>query len=70
MDIGLDIHGVTTSRAQQRRAALRIASQIVAEHPDLTVAEIAADPVIAQGYRELHDAVFGTNHSSIQGETA
>jgi hypothetical protein len=63
MEIGLDIYGVTTSRIQQRRAALRIAAQIVAEHPDLTVTEIAADPLIAQGYRELHDQIFGTNHS-------
>jgi hypothetical protein len=37
----------------ERRAAVRIADQIAAEHPDLTVAELVNDPAIVAGLREL-----------------
>jgi hypothetical protein len=35
------------------RAAVRIADQVAAEHPDLTVAELVNDPAIVAGLREL-----------------
>lgn len=63
LELGSNLILGAPKRAEQRRAALRIAAQVIAEHPDLTVAEIAKDPVIANGYRELHDAIFGTQHS-------
>lgn len=43
----------TPEQDEQRRAAVRIADQVASEHPHLTAREIADDPVIAAGFREL-----------------
>lgn len=42
---------------QQRKAAVHIADRIAAEHPELTATEIAADPAITAGFRELLAAI-------------
>lgn len=36
-----------------RRAAVHVSDQIAAPHPDRTAAELAADPTIRAGLREL-----------------
>lgn len=48
---------VGTSRRQRRAAAVHIADQVATQHPRLTAEELAADPVIAAGLRELLDAL-------------
>lgn len=54
---------------KERKAALRIAAQIAAEHPEMTASEIAADPLLAQGLRKLLADLFGPNYRSIcQGD--
>lgn len=61
LEIGTDVILGRTTHTQRRKAALRIADQIGREHPHLTAEQIAADPLLAQGVRELLDAVFGNN---------
>lgn len=54
----LETHGLgvtTVTTAQQRAAAVHIADRIAAEHPHLTAAQIAANPVVAAGLLELLD---------------
>jgi hypothetical protein len=64
----LSVGQVTESPALNRAAAIRIADQVAAEHPnplDDTMPKLAGrllakDPTVAAGLRELLDAVFGT----------
>lgn len=51
---------VTVTAGQRKAAALHIADRIAAEHPQLTAAQLAADPHIAAGLRELL-AALGLN---------
>lgn len=44
----------------ERAAALHIADRVAAEHPHLTAVEIAADPLITAGLRDLL-AALGLN---------
>ena len=61
LEIGTDVILGRVTHTQRRKAALRIADQIGREHPQLTAEQIAADPQLMQGLRELLDAVFGNN---------
>lgn len=52
-ELGLDFGSVVVTRRQRRAAAVHIADRIAAEHPQLTAAQLAADPHITAGIREL-----------------
>lgn len=47
----------TVTRRQRRAAAVHIADRIAAEHPHLTAAELAADPTVRAGLRDLLNAL-------------
>jgi hypothetical protein len=73
LEVGTDLILGRVTGVQRRKAALHIADQVAAEHPDLTAQQIAADPALSQGLRELLDIVLGTQHSrpaTIHGGTA
>lgn len=56
----LDQHVLGSTRLtgrQRRAAAVHVADRIAAPHPDRTAAELAADPLIATGLRELLNAL-------------
>jgi hypothetical protein len=52
-ELQFDLGPCTVPRGQRRAAAVHIADRIAAEHPQLTAAELAADPLITAGLREL-----------------
>lgn len=58
-EISADVIFRPITRAERRKAAVHLADRIAAEHPQLTAEQIAADPLLAQGLRELLDAVLG-----------
>lgn len=56
----LDQHVLGSTRLtgrQRRAAALHVADRIAAENPQLTAAELAANPLITAGLRELLNAL-------------
>ena len=52
-ELRLELGPVVVTRRQRRAAAIHIADRIAAEHPQMTAAELAADPLITAGLREL-----------------
>jgi hypothetical protein len=56
-EIQAELGPCTVTRRQRRAAAVHVADRIAAEHPQLTAAELAANPLIAAGLRELLNAL-------------
>jgi hypothetical protein len=56
-EIQADLGPCTVTRRQRRAAAVHVADRIAAEHPQQTVAELAANPLVAAGLRELLNAL-------------
>ncbi|WP_406418311.1 hypothetical protein [Streptomyces sp. NBC_01614] len=52
-ELAFDLGPCVVPRDLRRAAAVHVADRIAAEHPDRTAAELAADPLIATGLREL-----------------
>ncbi|MFD7861814.1 hypothetical protein [Streptomyces sp. NPDC059783] len=46
-----------TTTDQRRRAAVRTADYVAGQHPDRTARDLAADPLIQAGLRELLTAL-------------
>lgn len=56
-ELHLELGPVVVTRRQRRAAAVHVADRIAAPYPDRTAAELAADPLIAAGLRELLTAL-------------
>jgi hypothetical protein len=56
-EIQADLGPCVITRRQRRAAAVHVADRIAAEHPQQTAAELAANPIIAAGLRELLNAL-------------
>ncbi|WP_394436181.1 DUF6197 family protein [Streptomyces sp. SGAir0957] len=67
LEIGTDLTVGDTTDEQRIAAARRIAAQVAAENPHLTARQIANDPQLMQGIRELLNAVLGPQPVMIYG---
>lgn len=56
-ELHLELGPVVVTRRQRRAAAVHVADRIAAEHPQMTAAELAANPLIAAGLRDLLNAL-------------